>query len=52
MMTEAEMNQMLEAAVAGKESSLASDYPEFWASLKSQVEEIKARGDVVGGFAD
>lgn len=51
-MSDQEMNQMLKDATEGVESDLASKYPEFWATLKRQVEEIGEKGGIVSGFND
>jgi hypothetical protein len=46
-----QVSEMLKAVVLGDEVALADEFPETWAELQAQVEEIEAAGLVVDGFA-
>jgi hypothetical protein len=46
-----QVSEMLKAVVLGDETALADEFPDTWAQLQDQVDEIEAAGLVVDGFA-
>lgn len=50
--THEEASEMAKAIVLGTETDLAEKFPETYASLVTQIEEIEAAGQQVSGFAE
>lgn len=45
-----EVSEMAKAAVLGLDTPLSVEYPETWATLLDEIDEIEADGYVVYGY--